>query len=286
MLDTEDKSIVNDEISVGTILFDNGYAFYKFIEALSTIQSTVLFNFDPCGKVFNIPIMDDSRICLIDVRIEGDDHIEIFGSITGKKLVVNLEDLKVLLRLKKDTKKFVKLRFGDSKKLFIEKYVGNLYGMVKKSLVYLDVDVEELALGSLATIEYPNTVSISTKLLSDMFYESGNYSEICEIETSEDGIYFRESGVMGEFEAYYKCDDLVECECDYPQKSSHTYTYLNLIKKFLPIMGKTDYVRFSQKTDHPLKIEIRIDSIDTTVSYYTAPRVEEVDFEDEDEEEW
>ena len=280
MIEAEKEEVKVDFVSKGSITLENGYGFYKFIEALSNISEEVPLDFDPINKVLKVPVIDPLRICLIGIKIRG---YEIHGDVSGKRVYINLKDLKKLLKTKKEAKKSVKLIFGDAKKLWIEKYNGNL-GTIKKSLVYLNMELEDMPIDNLEAIEFPNTVVINKKLLSDMFYESGNYSDIVQIETNDRGIYFREEGVMGEYEAFYESDKLKECDCDGLEKSYYSYTYLNLIKNFLNIMDKSDVVNFSQKIDHPLKIVIDLKSIDNTkVKYYIAPRVEEPKWDDDDE---
>lgn len=284
MLNAEDESIVKDIVSEGSVIIYDGYGFFKFIEALSKIQDDVRFSLDHVKKELRIEILDDARISLMSVIIgNAVNDIECTGS--GEAVIISLDDLKDLLRVKKSVGKQCKLIFGDAEKLLIEKSNLNDWGLVKKSIAYLDMEIEEMPMDNLNAIEPPNMFGINKRLLDDMFYESGNYSEVCEIETNKDGVYFREKGLIGEHEAFYEFDILRELDCEDIGSitNSYSYKYLNVIKNFLKIMDIDNIIRFYQKQDHPLKIVIYFESIGTTITYYIAPRVEEADWEDDDD---
>jgi len=283
---------MTNKVSKGSIQILDGFSFYKFIEALSNITDEIPLRFDPVNKVLNIRFMDAQRICLMNINImmdintkskdlknflsvKKDVNVEIGGSITGKEVCISLADLKVLLKVKKEVRKAIKLIFGDPHKLEIEKTKDNNYGFIRKSLQYLALEFEPISIDILESIDYLNKISINKRLLVDMFYESNNYSGVCEIETNKKGIYFRETGVKGNSEMFYKCDILEGCDCDSSEKSMYAYSFLNVIKNFLDIMEKDDTINFYQKTDQPLKVVIVLKRINTIISYYVAPRVKE-----------
>jgi len=288
-------------ISKGTVQILDGYSFYKFIEALSNIRDEIPLRFDPINKVLNISVMDSHRICMMNINIKEDTNIEVTdlkrflkvkkninvkvdGSVTGEQVCISLDDFRDILKIKKETQKNVKLIFGDPYKLEIEKRKDNDYGLIKKSLVYLDLEFEEILLSSLESVEYLNKITISKKLLSDMFYESNKYSGICEIKTDEKGISFGEEGVIGGYEAIYPYDILESCDCDGSEDGMYAYHLLDVIKNFLDIMEKGDTIRIYQKTDYPLKVIIRFKRINTTITYYVARRVLEEESDDDKEE--
>ena len=111
-----------------------------------------------------------------------------------------------------------------------------------------------------------------------MFYESNKYSGICTIETNKKGIYFKETGLIGNYEAFYSCDNLKSCCCDGSEIGSYAYNFLNVIKNFLKIMEKDDTIKIYQKTEQPLKIVIVLKRINTIITYYIAFRIEETEF--------
>jgi len=269
-------------MSTGSIYISNGYSFYKFIEALSNIKSEILLNFDPMNKLLNISFMDAKRICIINIDIKEFMNTKIEGTVIEEQLGIIIEDFKMILKLKKETKKSIKLIFGDPTKLKVVKRSIN-FGVVKKSLEYIDSEAIDVSMDGLNTIDYRNSVSINKKLLSDMFNESNNYSDVCEIETNEKGIYFRETGVIGNYEAFYNNKKLKTCNCSQSEINSHSYHYLNVIRNFLDIMENNDIIKIYQKTDHPLKIVIKLERIDTTITYYIACRVKEIEYISEDD---
>ena len=240
--------------------------------------------------------MDSLRICLMNIeikedvntdtkdlknllKVKKDVNVGINGSITGDQVYISLDDFKELLKVKKETKA-IKLIFGDQDKLVIEKSGSgsNKLGTIKKSLNYLDLEFDEISTNTLESIDYPNEVSIGINLLIDMFYESNKYSGICTIETNKKGIYFKETSVIGDYEAFYSCDNLKSCCCDGSEVGIYAYSFLNVIENFLKIMEKDDTIKIYQKTEQPLKIVIVLKRINTTITYYIAFRVEETEF--------
>lgn len=232
----------------------------------------------------NIEIKEDVNTNAKDLKnllkIKKDINVEIDGSITGDQVYISLDDFKELLKVKKETK-IIRLVFGDQYKLIIEKsgFGSNNFGAIKKSLNYLDLEFDEISTNLLESIDYPNEVSIGINLLTDMFYESDKYSGICTIETNKKGIYFREKGLIGDYEAFYSCNNLKNCCCDGSEIGLYAYYFLNVIENFLKIMEKDDTIKIYQKTDHPLKIVIVLKKINTTITYYIACRVEETELD-------
>lgn len=286
-------------ISEGSILIQDGFSFYKFIDALSNINDEIPLRFDPVNKILNISFMDAPRLCLMSIdikedvvetkdlknllKVKKDINVEINGSITGEQVCISLDDLKNLLKIKKETKKNIKLIFGDHYELKIEKNGSNGLGTVKKSLNYLDIKFEEISMTSLEGVDYPNEILINTAMLDDMFYESNNYSDVCTIETNKKGICFMEIGKIGRQEALYKSDILEGCNCNSSEISSHMYSFLNVIKNFLKIMKKDDIIKIYQRTGTPLKVVIELKKINTIINYYIACRVNEEEHDNGEE---
>lgn len=239
----------------------------------------------------NIEIKEDVNTNTKDLKnllkVKKDVNVEINGSVAGEQVYISLDDFKELLKVKKETKT-IKLIFGNQDELVIEKNGSgsNKLGTIKKSLNYLDLEIEEISTNILESIDYSNEVSIGIELLTDMFYESAKYSGVCTIETNKKGIYFKETGEIGDYEAFYSCDNLKSYCCNSSEIGMYSYAFLNVIENFLKIMEKDDTIKIYQKTEQPLKIVIVLKRINTTITYYVAFRVKTSELDNDNKEDF
>jgi len=213
--------------------------------------------------------MDSKRICLAIVEIEPNLNCES-NSNSIKKVWINLNQFKKLIRVRKDSKKSFVFTFKDN---YLEiKKIGPL-GTINKNLKYLKTDNNREGghYKALALIKYTNKISMNKELLLNLFYEL-NYSNILEIETNERGIFFRERCKSFRNEILYKCSILDFHSCDLPGISFCKSYYYFFIKYFLEIMNEADIITFYNKTDYPLKFEIGLSKIDATFTYYISPQ--------------
>lgn len=268
-----------------TIEFTNSYGLYKFFESLKNLfdeTEIVLEN-----NQMTIRNMDMSRICMIDIKFNESQCICNIESYESKTLGINIDDLCKLLKTRKKDKKKVKFTF-ENDKLVVNKF--NSKSNTKKTLGNLELDKEDIPIENLKKIDYTNIVNMDKTILDDFFYESGLYSEIITVKFDKQGLHFIESGQIGEsdmlFEMeqlkYFKCDDIERLNYDKVQ-GSYSLIFLELVKGFLPIMDQGDNISFEIKTDHPLRITIDLESISCKMEFYLAPRVEEEDFDDDDD---
>jgi len=68
-------------------------------------------------------------------------------------------------------------------------------------------------------------------------------------------------------------------------EASYSLSFLKVIKNFCSILEPQDKVSFSIKTDTPLKVNMSFKKLNkTTLTSYFAPRIEEEEFEEDEEE--
>ena len=154
-------------------------------------------------------------------------------------------------------------------------------------------------------IEYPAKAKFPIEFLNDFFYEASIYSEIVEIhindcvpiqEKNEEvifsgneegflGVSFSEKGQIGS--SKYLIDEQHCDELKGNEKGSYAYSFLTPIKPLLPILTNSN-ITLHINHDHPIKLELKITSLDIDMLIFLAPRVEEVEynFDDYDEDEY
>lgn len=257
------------------------YNFYKFIETLEKYTDEVELVFE--NREFSITFMDASRI-MICKCIKSLDNLT---TIEKMKFGVNVTDLMKLLKTRKTDKKEIKLTF-DNTKTHIEfvKTSEKYHSKITRTLELIDLERETIPMDNLDKIEYLAKATFPIKFLDDFFYEASIYSEIVEIEITEFnniGISFSEEGQIGNskylIEGQY-CDELKG-----NRKGSYAYSFLTPIKPLLKILNDNDKITLHINNDHPIKLKINISSLDIDMLIYLAPRVEETDFDDWNEEE-
>ena len=106
------------------------------------------------------------------------------------------------------------------------------------------------------------------------------YSEIMNmIATEGKGLVFSSTGQIGEMEYDLNEDDLIETNISGTSSGAYSLTFLKAILKIASI---TEKLEISLKTDHPLKMIFNLLE-GGELSYFLAPRVEEAEFEDDDD---
>jgi len=121
---------------------------------------------------------------------------------------------------------------------------------------------------------------IDADFLVEAIKDAEIYSEILNIKAIEnEGLLFSSSGQIGEMEYNLTTDDLIESNLSETSTGAYSLTFLKAILKIAPI---TEKLEISLKTDNPLKMIFNILE-GGELSYFLAPRVEEAEFEDEDD---
>ena len=252
------------------------YEFYKFIEAIEKYVDELELVFE--NNEFSIEFMDASRImmCKCIKQLDKSTVIE------KMKFGINTSDFKLILKTRKKDGKQLKLTF-DNTKDYIEliKTSCKYNSKITKTINLLDLDLEIIPMENLNHIEYPANVNFPISFLDDFFYESANYSEIVDIEIKEEeGLSFSEIGTIGNSKYLIKNEFCNSIEGN--EKGAYSYTYLTPIKPLLPILTNSD-ITLNIKTEHPIKLELYLSSLDINFLVFLAPRVEEEEYNDEED---
>jgi len=144
----------------------------------------------------------------------------------------------------------------------------------------LDIDIEEIPMENLLAIEYPTIFAIDPTFLVEAIKDAEIYSEILNVKAEEgQGLVFSSSGQIGEMEYELSQDDLLSSDISDTNSGAYSLTFLKAILKITSI---TEKLEMSLKTDHPLKMIFNLLE-GGELSYFLAPRVEEADFDDDDD---
>ena len=148
------------------------------------------------------------------------------------------------------------------------------------SLALLDIDIEEIPMDNLLKIEYPTKWVIDPEFLVEAIKDAEIYSEILNLKAIEgQGLNFSSTGQIGEMEYDLSEDDLIDHDLSGSSSGAYSLTFLKAILKIASI---TEKLEISLKTDHPLKMIFNLLE-GGELSYFLAPRVEEAEFEDDDD---
>ncbi|MBD3213647.1 MAG: proliferating cell nuclear antigen (pcna) [Candidatus Lokiarchaeota archaeon] len=260
---------------------ENSRILKGIVETLSSIIDETEFRVDP--EEFTITAMDPSRICLLKLTIKNEDFDE-YECDEETKVGLNLDDLdKILNRSSANDSIEIDFKESDNK----IKIVMQREGMTRKrtfSLALLDIDIEEIPMDNLLAIEYPSSWVIEPDFLVEAIKDAEIYSEILNIKSEEGkGLTFSSSGQIGEMVYSLGIEDLIETDINDTSTGAYSLTFLKAILKIASI---TEKLEISLKTDHPLKMIFNILE-GGELNYFLAPRVEEADFdEDEDMDEF
>lgn len=260
-----------------TLKLENSRILKGIIETLSSIIDETEILVSPTE--FTISAMDPSRICLLKLSIKKEN----FDGYTCKKEVkigLNLDDFDKILKrsANNDT---VELDFNEKdQKIKIKMQRESSSRTRTFSLALLDIDMEDIPMDNLLKIDYPSKWVIDTDYLVEAIKDAEIYSEILNMKADEEkGLVFSSSGQIGEMEYNLSIDELIESNITESSNGAYSLTFLKAILKIASI---TEKLEISLKTDHPLKMIFNLLE-GGELSYFLAPRVEESDFDDDDD---
>jgi proliferating cell nuclear antigen len=250
------------------------------IETLATIIDEAKFQITP--SEFIVEAMDPSRICLLNLTIKKGDFDE-YECSEECYVGLNLDDLDKILK-RSTANDSIELSFNESdQKIKIKMKSPEKKSRTRTfSLTLLDVDIEEVPMENLLSIEYKSDWVMDTDFLIEALKDAEIYSEILNMKAIEDqGLVFSSSGQIGEMNYELDTEDLIEANIEGNASGAYSATFL---KSILKISAITERLKISLKSDHPLKMNF--DLLEGgELQYFLAPRVEDSDF-DEDEEVW
>lgn len=259
-----------------TIKLQNSRILKGIVETLASIIDETDIQITP--KEFKIEAMDPSRICLLQLIIAkvSFDEYECSKECT---ITVNLDDLDKIMK-RSSINDNITLSFQeDTQKLKIKMVRDESTRARTFSLALLDSDIEEIPMDNLLKIEYQSIWTMDTAFLIEAIKDAEIYSEILNMITTKDqGLVFSSIGQIGEMEYELGEDDLIDSELG---NSSGAYS-LTFLKAILKIASITEKLEISLKTDHPIKMIFNLLE-GGELSYFLAPRVEEAEFEEDDD---
>jgi len=260
-----------------TLKLENSRILKVIVETLASIIDETEFRVTP--KEFTISAMDPSRICLLKLSINKDDFDE-FECSKDSKVGLNLDDLDKILK-RSAANDAVTINFDEAdQKIKIKMQREGVSRTRTFSLALLDIDIEEIPMDNLLKIEYSSKWVIDTDFLVEAIKDAEIYSEILNILANEGkGLVFSSSGQIGEMEYDISVEDLIDSQLQGSSSGAYSLTFLKAILKIASI---TEKLEISLKTDHPLKMDF--DLLEGgKLSYFLAPRVEEEEFDDDDD---
>ena len=260
-----------------TLKLENSRILKVIVETLASIIDETEFRVTP--KEFTISAMDPSRICLLKLSINKDDFDE-FECSKESKVGLNLDDLDKILK-RSAANDAVTINFDEAdQKIKIKMQREGVSRTRTFSLALLDIDIEEIPMDNLLKIEYSSKWVIDTDFLVEAIKDAEIYSEILNILANEGkGLVFSSSGQIGEMEYDISVEDLIDSQLQGSSSGAYSLTFLKAILKIASI---TEKLEISLKTDHPLKMDF--DLLEGgKLSYFLAPRVEEEDFDEDDD---
>ncbi|MFX0186520.1 MAG: proliferating cell nuclear antigen (pcna) [Candidatus Hodarchaeota archaeon] len=264
-----------------TLKLENSRILKGIVETLASIIDETEFRVTP--KEFTISAMDPSRICLLKLSIKKGDFDE-YKCSKDSKVGLNLDDLDKILK-RSAANDSVEIDFNDKdQKIRIKMQREGTTRIRTFSLAQLDIDMEEIPMDNLLNIEYPSKWVIDPDFLVEAIKDAEIYSEILNMKSIEDqGLIFSSSGQIGEMNYELELDELIESDINGTSNGAYSLTFLKAILKIASI---TEKLEISLKTDHPLKMIFNLLE-GGELFYFLAPRVEEAEFdEDEDMDEF
>jgi len=252
-----------------------------------------------------VRLMDPSRICLMEVEL----RMEGFKFYRRGEVAFNIENLANILKCNVGDKATAELIFGEenlSVKIVSEKYNS----VIERSLGAIDLQKEEIPFESLYKINYPCEFVLSKEKLEYLLRNLN--SEIVQITVSEFRVCFAEENIYSNGKVIWKKDNLSQLKCNFSDLeselnrqdisddmkgvikkitenkecySAYSLLFIKYISSMAKVIQAKDTIKFNIRNDNPLRAEIEFKSLgDTNMVFFIAPRVEEVESEENDEE--
>ena len=263
-----------------TLKLENSRVLKGIIETLASIIDETEFRVSP--EEFTISAMDPSRICLLKLIISK-ENFDDYKCSKESKVGLNLDDLDKILK-RSASNDSVTIDFNQKdQKIKIKMQQEDKKRTRTFSLALLDIEIEEIPMENLLSIEYPSKWVLEPDFLVEAIKDAEIYSEILNVKAQENqGLIFSSSGQIGEME--YELDNEELLESDITETCSGAYS-LTFLKAILKLSSITEKLEISLKTDHPLKMIFNLLE-GGELNYFLAPRVEEADFDEDDMDEF
>lgn len=248
--------------------------FKSIVDTLSNIVDETRIVLTPDKLV--IKAMDPSRICLLKLEMSNDDW-DLYDCDIEQDFCVNMEDLKKITDRAAQKDKIELSSDFKNQKIIISMNGENTNRRRSFRLGMLESEIEDVPVENLLKIDYDSSFSIDLKILEEALKDAEIYSEVISIKSTEELLHFSSVGQIGEMDYELDAEELEDYKSQNETEGSYSTNFLKKILKMRPI---TEKFMIHFKTDHPIRLEFSIIE-GGKIDYFLAPRVEEVDFEDE-----
>ena len=240
-----------------------------FISCMKSISSVVDETVLEFGGKLRSYGMDGGRICLYELLI-GKSELEIKSD--GKiKVIVCVSDLqKILSRFSNPDE--LTIQYNDNR-ITIKGRIANKTKTFRLATLAEDIP-PDLISKIMGNLEAKSVFTISLTDFLDMVKDGELYTEHVRIKTVDNKVIIDGNGQVGDFRSEYELDDEVTSEeaCQYSIK---------FIKDIMGTLGNPEVI-VSFSTKAPIMIYNKL-SKDSHLRWFIAPRVEDDDFEDDEE---
>ncbi len=263
-----------------SLKLDKSRVLRVIIETLASIVTEAKFKITPKG--LTILAFDDSRICLLQLKIKGEDFDE-FSCDKKLDIDLNIDDLdKILKRSTLNDSLEIAFKEADNKiKIKLQRTTDEEKKLTRTfSLALSENEIENLHLDRLYEIEYNTNWEIEPAFLVEAIKDAEIYSEVLSLKATEgEGLLFSSIGTIGEMEYFLDLEDLRSSNINETCMGSYS---LDFLKAILKISSITMNLEMGLKSDYPLKIIFKLEN-DCELSLFLAPRVEHEEDEDDNE---
>ena len=276
---------------------------HKFFDALDSFVDEI--EIDITKEAVKIITSDPSRIGLMEI-IFGSKSYQFFRA---GKVGINVKNLKNKLKSQNDNSEVVLVFTETLLEIIITS--PKRKRTIKRTLNAIEFEKQDIPMDTLNNLVHPYTFEMTKDDFGDLMNNSGYYSEIIDIDVNQQRVIFKESGGEGSSEIGYKKKNLVsltfnekellkEIEETQDQNrlpklkqtfaekvslGSYALSFLKVVKSFSAILDLTDKITISILSDTPLKVHTTFKKLNkTSLMFYLAPRVPELDFNDDEEE--
>ncbi len=256
-----------------------GYTIYNFFKSLSSLLDEIEIEIKK-DKLY-ILTMDPLRISTIEIFIAN----KSFNFYKTEKLGFNLNDLQNVLKCKSNDNSTINLIFG-KKKLFITIKSKKYKSQIDRELKCIDYHQSgKINIDNLHIIDYSCRFDLSKERLGYLIDNFGIYSEIINIECSDNKICFIESGDSGFNEISWDKNSLSNIIFESKSKNYeneenqnhckgfYSLDFFNMNYKMATLLNSSDHISFSIRERFPLKSIIKYLMLgESFIRFYISPR--------------
>jgi proliferating cell nuclear antigen PCNA len=243
--------------------------FISLFQVLSRCSSIISATFNP--EFIHIQGMDKSHVCLFQVKI-----VKKWFSIyeVKEKMVLSFDtnNFYSIISIKSDNHDLVikTTNSNPDTMAILFQPIGSVKGEFKKSfkMPLTDYDYEEL---HIPTVDYDAEFTLSSKQISDMFNQLGNFGNDIVFKCTEEEIQLTTTGVTGEMKVDIPIEDLSIYSIVEGGELDLTYSLAYMNK--MCITNKLSIeIDFAISNDYPMKIHYDLEE-DSSIDFYIATKM-------------